>query len=205
MLGRRIWLSAAIALTIACCITPPRAEAQAEWAIRAGVGKSLMDGRLGYYWGNGVPITLGLHYSLSQKFAMGVEFSYQSLNLPRAITIDDTLFYDAESKLEIYRIGFGAKRYLMSPDSRVRPYLALGVGVYPISISSEDSAGVQIRSIAATGISPGAGVDYKVGPAFGVSLEGRYHLVGGSQAEIGYKSVNYVEISIGFKFVPGEE
>ena len=92
---------------------------------------------------------------------------------------------------------------MMSPDSRLRPYLALGLGVYPISISSEDSAGVQIRSIAATGISPGVGVDYKVGPAFGVSLEGRYHLVGGSQAEIGYKKVNYLEISIGFKFVPG--
>ena len=205
MLGRRFWLPATFVLAIALFIAPTRAEAQAEWSIRAGAGPSLMKGPVGEDWGNGVPVTLGLHYSLSPKFAMGVEFSYQSLKLPHAITIDDTLYYDAESKLEIYRIGFGAKRYMMSPDSRLRPYLALGLGVYPISISSEDSAGVQIRSIAATGISPGVGVDYKVGPAFGVSLEGRYHLVGGSQAEIGYKKVNYLEISIGFKFVPGEE
>jgi opacity protein-like surface antigen len=205
MLGRRFWLPAAVFVAIAFVIVPTRAEAQAEWAIRAGAGPSLMEGRLGGDWGNGVPVTLGLHYSLSPKFALGVEFSYQRLKLPHAVTIDDTLFYDADSKLEIYRIGFGAKRYVLSPDSRLRPYMALGVGVYPISISSEDSAGVQIRSIAGTGISPGLGVDYKVGPAFGVSLEARYHLVGGSQAEIGYKAVNYTEISIGFKFVPGEE
>jgi opacity protein-like surface antigen len=205
MLGRRFWLPATFVLAIVLFLAPTKAEAQAEWSIRAGAGPSLMEGPLGGDWGNGVPVTLGLHYSLSPKFALGVEFSYQRLKLPHAVTIDDTLFYDAQSKLEIYRIGFGAKRYVLSPDSRLRPYAALGVGVYPITISSEDSAGVQIRSIAGTGISPGLGVDYKVGPAFGVSLEARYHLVGGSKAEIGYKAVNYTEVSIGFKFVPGEE
>lgn len=205
MLGRRFWLPAVVAVTIACCIAPSRAEAQAEWAIRAGVGRSLMEGPLGGHWGDGTPVTLAMHYSLSHKFAMGVEFSYQRLKLPNDLVINDTLFYDEESKLEIYRIGFGARRYFLGPDSRIRPYAAFGLGVYPISISSEDSAGVQIRSIAATGLSPGIGVDYKVGPAFGISLESRYHLVGGSEAEIGYKNANFLEVSFGFRFVPGEE
>jgi len=205
MLGRRFWLSAAIALTIAGCIVPTRAEAQAEWAIRAGIGRSLMDGRLGYYWGNGTPITLAMHYSLTPNFAMGAEFSYQSLTLDQSYVVNDSLSYDADSKFQIYRIGLGMRRYFLSVDSRVRPYVALGLSVYPISIDSEDSTGVLIRSIAATGISPGIGVDYKVGPAFGLSLESRYHLVGGSEAEIGYKSVNFIEISFGFRFVPGEE
>ena len=205
MLGRRFWLPVAMAVTIVCCMAPSRAEAQAEWAIRAGVGSSLMDGALGDHWGNGTPVTLALHYSLSPKFALGVEFGYQRLKLAHDLVLDDTLFYDAESKFELYRIGFGARRYFLGPDSRLRPYAAFGLGVYPISISSEDSAGVQIRSIAATGLSPGIGVDYKVGPAFGVSIESRYHLVGGSQAEIGYKAANYIEVSFGFRFVPGEE
>lgn len=205
MLGRRFWLPVATAMTIACCIAPSRADAQAEWAIRAGVGSSLMQGQLGDDWGNGTPVTLAMHYSLSPKFAMGVEFGYQRLKLPHDLVINDTLFYDAESKFELYRIGFGAKRYFLGPDSRIRPYAAFGLGVYPISISSEDSAGVQIRSIAATGLSPGIGVDYKVGPAFGLSVESRYHLVGGSEAEIGYKNANYLEVSVGFRFVPGEE
>jgi len=205
MLGRRFWLQAAVVLAVAFCIAPSRAEAQAEWAIRAGAGTSLMQGNIGDDWGNGVPVTLAMHYSLSPKFAMGVEFSYQRLKLSNAITINDTLFYDVDSKLEIYRIGFGAKRYLNSADARIRPYAALGLGVYPISISSDDSAGVQIRSIAATGISPGVGFDYKVGPAFGVSIEGRYHMVGGSEAELGYKNANFLEVSFGFRFVPGEE
>jgi hypothetical protein len=30
-------------------------------------------------------------------------------------------------------------------------------------------------------------------------------MVGGSEAEIGYKKVNFFEVSIGFRFVPGEE
>ena len=205
MLGRRFWLPAAIAVTIACCVAPSRAEAQADWAIRAGVGSSMMQGRLGDDWGKGTPVTLAMHYSLSPKFALGLEFSYQRLKLPHDLVVNDSLFYDEESKFEIYRIGFGARRYFLSPDSRFRPYAALGLGVYPIIVSSEDSAGVQIRSIAATGISPGIGVDYKVGPAFGLSLESRYHLVGGSEAEIGYKKVNFFEVSIGFRFVPGEE
>lgn len=206
MLGRRFWLPAsALLLVIAAFFAPSKAWAQAEWAIRAAAGSAMMQGNVGDDWGNGTPVTLGLHYSLSPKFAMGVEFSYMRLKLPHAVTINDTLFYDEDSKLEIYRIGFGARRYFLGPDSRLRPYAALGLGVYPVSVSSEDSAGVQIRSIAATGISPGIGLDYKVGPAFGVSLESRYHLVGGSEAEIGYKNANYFEVSIGFRFVPGEE
>ena len=205
MLGRRFWLSAAIALTLTCCFAPQRAEAQAEWAIRAGVGRSLMDGRLGYYWGNRIPVTLAMHYSLSPNFSLGAEFSYQSLTLDQSYTINDSISYDADSKFQIYRIGLSARRYFLSADSRFRPYATVGAGIYPISIESEDSTGFLIRSVAATGISPGIGIDYKVGPAFGLSLEARYHLVGGSEGEIGYKSVNYREISFGFKFVPGEE
>jgi hypothetical protein len=205
MLGRRFWLPAAIVVMIACCIAPSRAEAQAEWAIRAGVGKSLMDGALGAEWGDGVPVTLAMHYSLSPKVAVGAEFSYQSLTLDRALTINDTLQYDPDSKFQIYRIGLSMRRYFASADARLRPYATLGLGIYPISIESEESTGILIRSIAATGVSPGLGVDYKVGPAFGLSFESRYHLVGGSEAEIGYVSVNYIELSFGFRFVPGEE
>ena len=205
MLGRRICLFAAIALTIVCCMAPRRAEAQAEWAIRAGVGRSLMDGRLGYYWGNGIPITLAMHYSLKSNFSLGAEFSYQSLTLDQGYTLNDSIFYDTDSKFQIYRIGLSARRYFLSADSRFRPYATFGAGIYPISIESEDSTGFMIRSVAATGLSPGIGVEYKVGPAFGLSLEARYHIVGGSEGEIGYKSVNYREISFGFKFVPGEE
>jgi opacity protein-like surface antigen len=205
MSGRRIRLLLALALAAAPAFAPPRAFAQAEWTIRAGVGVSLTQGRFGDHWGTGVPVSLSMHYSMSPRLAIGAELGYQTLESSGPIVVNDSTRFDPGSELRFWRIGFGARRFLLDPTARLRPYAALGVGVYPLTIESEDSTGLYIKSYAGVGLSGGLGIDYQVGPGFGIGFEARYHNVGGSEAELGYSSTSFIELSVGFRLIPGEE
>lgn len=105
--------------------------------------------------------------------------SFVPRNLPVGIQVDgsysqfgDESPLDVKSQL-IYGTVDGVYKFESSEESRFRPYLIGGGGVYNSKETGSDALG---GSSTKFGLNAGAGFDFKVGSA-GVFIEGRFHNV----------------------------
>jgi hypothetical protein len=86
---------------------------------------------------------------------------------------DDTPF-DRQNQL-IYGTGNVVYKFKVSEDTRFRPYLIGGGGVYNLDVKGDDAPD-DVESLTKFGINAGAGFDFKAGSA-GLFVEGRFHNV----------------------------
>jgi hypothetical protein len=132
--------------------------------------------------GGGVSIPSGTFDDFAKLGWHGTAgLSFVPQNLPVGFQVDgsfsrlsDDTSADLQSQL-IYGTGNVLYRFKVSEDTRFRPYLIGGGGVYNLDVKGDD-ADPDAESVTKFGINAGAGFDFKAGAA-GVFVEGRFHNV----------------------------
>jgi hypothetical protein len=125
--------------------------------------------------------------------------SYVPQNLPVGFQLDGTFSRlsdetpdDVKAQL-IYGTGNVFYRFQTSEQTRFRPYLIGGGGVYNLDAKGED-VDPNAESQTKFGLNAGAGFDYKAG-AVGVFVEGRFHTVFTEN-----DNTNFIPITLGIRF-----
>lgn len=126
--------------------------------------------------------------------------SFEPRNLPVGIQVDGTYSrfsdetpFDISSQL-IYGTADAVYRFQSSEDTKVRPYLIGGLGIYNSKETGSDALG---GSSTKFGINAGAGFDFKAGSA-ALFLEGRFHDV-----FVAGPNVEFFPINLGVRFGGG--
>lgn len=125
--------------------------------------------------------------------------SFVPENLPVGFQIDgsfsrlsDESPADIQSQL-IYGTGNVIYKFKVAEDTKFRPYLIGGGGVYNVDAKGDDvPSGVE--SVTKFGLNAGAGFDFKAGSA-GVFLEGRFHNVF-TEGD----NLNFIPFTVGVRF-----
>ena len=124
----------------------------------------------------------------------------EARQLPVGIQIDgsysrfsDETSFDISNQL-IYGTANAVYRFQSSADTRIRPYLIGGVGVYNSKETGDDALG---GSSTKFGVNGGAGVDFKAGGA-GLFLEARFHNV-----FVTGPNVEFFPLNLGIRFGGG--
>jgi hypothetical protein len=94
----------------------------------------------------------------------------------------------------IYGTGNVVYKFKTSEESRFRPYLIGGGGVYNIKAKGDDVLPGEDNSVTKFGINAGAGFDFKAGSA-GLFVEGRFHDVFTSGGD-----TQFIPITVGVRF-----
>ena len=125
--------------------------------------------------------------------------SYVPPNLPVGFQIDGTFSrlsdesdFDVKSQM-IYGTGNVVYKFKVAEDTRFRPYLIGGGGVYNLDFKGDDVSS-SVESVTKFGINAGAGFDFKAGAA-GLFLEGRFHNVF-TEGD----NTNFIPITVGVRF-----
>lgn len=150
--------------------------------------------------GGGVSIPSG---NFDDAFKLGwhgiAAVSYTPQTVPVGFQLDgsfsrlgDESPLDVKSQL-IYGTGNVVYKFKTSEDSRFRPYLIGGGGVYNLDFKGDDVA-TGVESVTKFGINAGAGFDFKAGSA-GVFVEGRFHNVF-TEGD----NTNFIPITVGVRF-----
>lgn len=128
--------------------------------------------------GGGVAVPLGNFDDVVKMGWQGTAaVSFAPRNLPVGIQVDGSFGqFGDESPLDIksqlvYGTANAVYRFVSSADSKVRPYVVGGGGVYNSKETGSDALG---GSTTKFGINAGAGFDFKAGSA-GLFVEGRFH------------------------------
>src|SRR5215211_1420641 len=156
---------AVAALAIGMFVSASGLHAQgAEFSLGGGVDLPLGDfddvAKLGFHGLAGVSVV-----PTNWPVGIQVDGNYSRFS-------DDTPF-DVKFQL-IYGTGNIVYKFKTSEDTRFRPYLIGGGGVYNFKVKGDDvPAGVD-DSETKFGINAGAGFDFKAGSA-GIFVEGRFH------------------------------
>lgn len=106
--------------------------------------------------------------------------SFFPSNIPVGFQVDGTYSqFSDESPLDvkdqlIYGTGNVVYKFSTAEDTRFRPYLIGGVGVYNFKLKGDDVPSGFDDSQTKFGLNAGAGFDFKAGAA-GLFLEGRFH------------------------------
>jgi hypothetical protein len=125
--------------------------------------------------------------------------SYVPPNLPVGFQVDgsfsrlsDESPADIKSQL-IYGTGNVLYRFKVAEETKFRPYLIGGAGVYNLDAKGDDvPSGVE--SVTKFGLNAGAGFDFKAGAA-GVFVEGRFHNVF-TEGD----NTNFIPFTVGVRF-----
>ena len=159
------------ALAVAMLLSPPALRAQgAEFSLGGGIGIPLGDfddaAKLGWHGLAGVSF-------VPEGWPVGIQIdgSYQQFSL------DDAAFpgFDGLKNRLIMGTGNVVFKFKTAEDSRFRPYLIGGGGVYNSKITgSDDPSDILPGGETKFGINAGAGFDFKAGSA-GLFIEGRFH------------------------------
>jgi hypothetical protein len=106
---------------------------------------------------------------------------------------DDPVFGDVDANFQIIQGTANAVyRFANSPDTRVRPYLIGGVGIYNMKVTGDDVIG-DPASESDFGINAGAGFDFVAG-SVGLFVEGRFHNVFTDG-----NNTNFIPITVGVR------
>lgn len=132
--------------------------------------------------GGGLSVPLGDFDDFAKLGWQGTAaVSFVPANLPVGFQVDgsysqfsDDTPLDIKSQL-IYGTGNVVYKFATAEDSRFRPYVIGGVGVYNLKPTGDDVLG-DPGSETKFGINAGAGFDVKAGGA-GLFIEGRFHNV----------------------------
>jgi hypothetical protein len=163
-----------------------------EFALGGGVGIPLGDfddvAKMGWHG-------LAELSFVPEGWPVGIEFdgSYQQFNLD-----DDAVpgFTGLKDRI-IFGTGNIVFKFKSSEESRVRPYLLGGVGIYNTKTTGADDPGdVLGGGTTDFGLNAGAGFDFKAGGA-GLFIEGRFHNVftGGPGSDL-----RFIPITLGIRF-----
>ena len=176
----------AAALALGMLLSAPAARAQgAEFALGGGLGIPL-----GSF---DDAVKMGWHGLAAVSFVpngspVGIQFDGQF----QQYKIDGT--GDLKDRL---LIGTGniVYKFKTSEESRFRPYLIGGGGVYNLKTTGNVTPGTLFEGgVTKFGINAGAGFDFKAGGA-GLFLEGRFHDVFTSG-----ENVKFIPITVGIRF-----
>jgi opacity protein-like surface antigen len=148
--------------------------------------------------GGGLGVPLGTFDDLVKIGWHGTAgVSFVPRNAPIGIQVDgnfsqfsDETPFDIKSQL-IYGTANAVYKFESSEDTRLRPYLIGGVGVYNSKATGSDALEGSTTKL---GINAGAGFDFKAGEA-GLFVEGRFHNVFTDG-----DNVTFIPITIGVRF-----
>jgi len=119
--------------------------------------------------------------------------AYRPRTLPVGLQVDasfgrfsDETPFDIQNQL-IYGTANAVYRFESSRESRVRPYLIGGLGIYNSKATGSDALG---GSTTKFGLNAGGGIDFKAGGAE-VFLEGRFHDVFVNGPNIEFFPINF--------------
>lgn len=153
------------ALALGLLLGAPAAHAQAEFSLGGGVG-----------------IPLGDFDDVAKLGWQGTAaVSFAPANMPIGFQLDGSYGrYSDDSPLDlksqfIYGTANVVYRFATAPETRFRPYLIGGGGVYNLKATGSDVIG-DPGSETKFGVNAGAGFDIKAGGA-GLFVEGRFHNV----------------------------
>jgi hypothetical protein len=189
----RVFAKGFAALTAAMLLGAGTARAQGvEFALGGGVGVPLGDfddvAKLGWHG-------LAELSFVPEGWPVGIEFdgSYQQFSLD-----DDAVpgFSGLKDRI-IFGTGNIVFKFKSSEESRVRPYLLGGVGIYNTKTTGADDPGdVLGGGTTDFGLNAGAGFDFKAGGA-GLFIEGRFHNVftDGPGSDL-----RFIPITVGIRF-----
>jgi len=108
---------------------------------------------------------------------------------------------DVKSQL-IYGTANVVYKFKSSPDTRFRPYLIGGVGVYNFDLKGDDADVLGVDSETKFGINAGAGFDFGLGKAK-LFAEGRFHAImkGVTDGTSGDEKTAYmIPLTVGLRF-----
>ena len=164
-----------------------------------GAGQAFAQGAE-FSLGGGVTLPLGDFDDVAKlgwHGTAGVSFVPQ--NLPVGFQIDGTFSrlsdespLDVQSQL-IYGTGNVVYKFKTSEESKFRPYLIGGGGVYNLDAKGDDVPS-NFESETKFGLNAGAGFDFKAGSA-GVFIEGRFHNV-----FIEGENRSFIPFTVGLRF-----
>ncbi|HEU5305065.1 MAG TPA: outer membrane beta-barrel protein, partial [Gemmatimonadales bacterium] len=125
--------------------------------------------------------------------------SFVPENLPVGFQFDGTYSqfsdesdFDVKEQL-IYGTGNVVYKFQTSEESRFRPYLIGGVGIYNLKLKGDDVLpGTDDQT--KFGINAGAGFDFKAGAA-GLFIEGRFHNVFSDP-----DNTQFIPLTVGIRF-----
>ena len=125
--------------------------------------------------------------------------SFVPQNVPVGFQVDgsfsrlsDETPFDVKSQL-IYGTANVVYKFKVAEDTKFRPYLIGGGGVYNLDAKGDDVPS-SVESVTKFGINAGAGFDFKAGAA-GVFVEGRFHNVF-TEGD----NTSFIPITVGVRF-----
>jgi hypothetical protein len=125
--------------------------------------------------------------------------SFVPQNVPVGFQVDGSfsrLSDDSPAALKsqlIYGTGNVVYKFKVAEETKFRPYLIGGGGVYNLDVKGDD-ADPNAESVTKFGINAGAGFDFKAGSA-GVFVEGRFHNVF-TEGD----NTSFIPITVGVRF-----
>jgi hypothetical protein len=176
------------ALAVGMLLTAPALRAQgAEFALGGGVGLPLgsFDDAAKTGWHGLAAVSF-----VPNGWPVGIQIDgqYQQYKFDGSTSLKDR-----------FLIGTGnlVFKFKSSEESKVRPYLIGGGGVYNIKATGTNDLGTLVdteNSLTKFGLNAGAGFDFKAGGA-GLFIEGRFHDVF-TEGE----DVKFIPITVGIRF-----
>lgn len=196
-------ISALVLILSAPGLAPPARAQGSDWSITFGSGFAKPEGgAFGAVWKRGTPIVLAMAGQMSAHFELGGEFGFVKFKPDRDSTLIPGV-RGGDTDWEMWRIRLRARRFLVSPDAKLAPFVMAGVGIYPISAQSSDSTGTLKVTQTANGVSIGGGADFRAGDAVGFGLEGQYHYIRTNREVLGYKASPMLEVLFVIRWIPG--
>jgi len=201
-----LWRRGAVLVALASFLhaTPSAHAGQGDYSIRFASGAAIPVGSFGTDWKTGVPLGLTMAYGTGERTEVALDMSYRRLT-PSIPTSELFGVKDDDVHLGEWRIGARLRRELVGSDAKVVPYAVAGIAMYPIRLVSEDSLGVLEVTSTKPGFNGGLGVDFRVSPQAALGIEALYNAGQGASEKIGYDFVPDVEITFGFRWIPGGE
>ena len=154
--------------------------------------------------GGGIANPLGTFNDFTKLGWMGLAaISFVPTGSPLGIQIDgqyQQFPFDAGGGHDRFLIGTGnlVYKFKTSEDTKFRPYLIAGGGVYNYKATGSSTVSGNVSTTGSTtkfGVNAGAGFDYKAGGGAGLFVEGRFHNVFRTGSDI-----SFIPITVGIRF-----
>lgn len=182
--------------------TPARAQTS-EWGITFGAGFSRPTGGVfGHEWDQGGAVMLAMAGRMTSNFEFGGEFGWSSFE-PAGDSLHVPGLTPGENEWEMWRLRFRGRRFFAGSDAKIAPFVMAGLGIYPITAQSTDSTGTFKVTQTGSGISLGAGVDYRAGETVSFGIEAQYHYIRTNADILGYKASPVIDALVVIRWVPG--
>ncbi|MBA3520891.1 MAG: porin family protein [Gemmatimonadales bacterium] len=184
---RGVWKSV-LAFAAVTAISVPVAHAQGGVRFLIGGGSTIALGNFGDGFTNGPHGVVGLSF-VPSGFPIGIRID----GMYHRVSADDAVFPGVDVDAQIINGAVnGVFSFASAPETKVRPYLIAGVGLYNQKFVGDDIGVGFDNSETDFGINGGAGFDFGLSDNLGIFLEGRFHMIFSSG-----EKTNMLPISLG--------